>query len=154
MSAPKQVEKFSSHEVRAIAAAMEKTGVHGAVFGLETKRPWLFYLPCGRPVFELALVAMREMADRLETEQRAVTVEWSDDRAAAPVASDDTAASAQNVYQAYVDWSMRRRERSRTAFGDALRRRASPFYLRFYHGLAERLRTLFAGLKARVIGER
>ncbi|WP_222573603.1 hypothetical protein [Methylosinus sp. Sm6] len=60
--------------------ALKKTGVTGALFGQETGEPWMFYLPCGRPVFELALVALAEMADRLEAAGGLVTVDWSDGR--------------------------------------------------------------------------
>ncbi|MBY6239843.1 hypothetical protein [Methylosinus sp. Sm6] len=60
-----------------IADALTKTGA----FSLPLSNPpvvTMHYLHGGPPVFELILVAMRELAERMKAEQRAVTVEWTD----------------------------------------------------------------------------
>lgn len=77
---------FSPLDVEMIADALTKTGA----FSLPLSNPpvvTLHYLAGGPPVFELILAAMRELAERMKAEQRAVTVEWSDDSADAGAAA-------------------------------------------------------------------
>lgn len=68
-------------------------GVYGALFGRKSGSPFMFYLPCGRPVFELALVSLREMADRLTAEDALVTVTWTEPDGKAAVDPEQTPAA-------------------------------------------------------------